>query len=80
MTEVLDCRKHHQEMRYKIAEKFEKYLSVVLETVKKNEVIDISSGLKESFDITGAEFLSIAKLLQEQVGNSCSLPLFKISF
>ncbi|VDI30258.1 Hypothetical predicted protein [Mytilus galloprovincialis] len=66
MTEVLDCRKHHQEMRYKIAEKFEKYLSVVLETVKKNEVIDISSGLKESFDITGAEFLSIAKLLQEQ--------------
>ncbi|VDI29782.1 Hypothetical predicted protein, partial [Mytilus galloprovincialis] len=66
MAEVLDCRKHHQEMRYKIAEKFEKYLSVVLETVKKNEIIDISSGLTESLDISGAEFLSIAKLLQEQ--------------
>ncbi|CAC5389319.1 LRRK2 [Mytilus coruscus] len=66
MTEVLDCRKHHQEIRYKIAEKFEKYLSVVLETVKKNEIIDISSGLTENLDISGAEFLSIAKLLQEQ--------------
>jgi hypothetical protein len=67
MTEILNCHKHHQEVRFKIAEKYEKLLEVVMETVKREKIIDLSLGLTEKLSINGKEFHQIAKLLHEQV-------------
>ena len=67
----MDCRKQHQEVKYVLPKKCHTYMDTVLNVVKKEKIIEFSSGLEPLDDKTlkldGHEFFQIAKLLHEQV-------------
>lgn len=71
VTDTMDCRKLHQEVKYNIPKKCQGHIQTIMKELKKEKVIEFGTGLTMFEEITlkmeGHEFLQIAKLLHEQV-------------
>ncbi|CAG2234887.1 LRRK2 [Mytilus edulis] len=70
VTDTMDCRKLHQEVKYNIPKKCQGHIQTIMKELKKEKVIEFGTGLtmfeEKTLKMEGHEFLQIAKLLHEQ--------------
>ncbi|CAC5381877.1 LRRK2 [Mytilus coruscus] len=70
ITDTMDCRKLHQEVKYNIPKKCQGHIQTIMKELKKEGVIEFGTGLtmyeEKTLKMEGHEFLQVARLLHEQ--------------